>query len=117
MAIPYRPDTTPMHGEEQEALMDILSFQGWGTYGDRLRTANTIIAEGFARRVPRKVTRLQLWSFFIETVLLIVCACIVREVPGLGFVYGVLVVLAIGGALTWVSGLIINAGIDKGALK
>ena len=115
--IPYQPDTKPMTGEEQKALMDILAFQEWGTYGDRLRTANTIIAEGFARRTPRKLTRLQLWSYFIETVLLIVCAVMVHGVPGLGFVYGALMALSIGSLLTWVSGLIINAGIDKGALK
>lgn len=115
--IPYQPENKPMRGEEQETLMDILAFQEWGTYGDRLRTANTIIAEGFARRTPRKLTRLQLWSYFIETVLLSVCAVMVHDVPGLGFVYGATVALALGGALTWVSGLIINAGIDKGALK
>lgn len=114
---PYRATRKPMKGEEQEALIDILDAALWYTPQMRLRVANLIIDAGFARRVPNKVTRLQLWSFFIETVLLVVCAVMVQGVPGLGFVYGATVSLALGGALTWVSGLIINAGIEKGTIK
>ena len=114
--IPYRPETKPMTGEEQETLMGILAFQGWGTYADRLSTANTILAEGFARRIPAKVTRLQLWSYFMEAVLLAYCTGVVYG-TGRWFVYGALVALTLGSLLTWIGGLIINHGIDKGAAQ
>jgi len=113
--IPYQPTTTPMTGEEQEALVDILEAEAiWNTRSDRLRIANSIIRAGFRRTVPCKVTGLQLWSYFIETVLLAFCAAAVSPIPGLGFAYGALVALTIGSALTFLSGLIINARIKKG---
>jgi hypothetical protein len=114
--IPYVPTTKPMRGEEQEALIAIFDAAHTYTPGVRLNMANRIIAAGFARRVPKKVTRFQLWSYFIETVLLGVCAHMVFG-HGLMFVYGALCALTAGSALTWVGGLIINAGIDKGAIK
>ena len=113
---PYLPTTQPMRGEEQNALMDILGFQGWGSREDRLRTANTILAEGFARTLPRKVTKAQLWTYFIEAVLLGICAHVVHG-TGEMFVYGILVALTAGSAITFTCGLIINHAIKIGFRK
>jgi hypothetical protein len=114
--IPYQPDTQFMRGEEQEALVAIFNEAYTYTPGVRLNLANRIIAAGFHRTAPRKVTRTQLWSYFLETVLLGICAHTVFG-AGLMLVYGALVALTLGSLLTWVGGLIINAGIDKEARK
>ena len=112
-AAPYIPTTQPMKGEEQETLIGILSMASWNTPGDRLRIANTILRAGFHRSIPRKVTKAQLWTYLIEAVLLAICA---HAVYGTGqpFTWGILVALTTGSALTFIAGLIINAGIQKG---
>lgn len=113
-AKPYLPTTSPMTGEEQNALMDILESEAiWNTRGDRLRIANSILAEGFRRTLPRKVTKAQLWTYLIEAVLLGICA---HAVYGTGqpFIGGALCALTAGSALTFIFALIINAGIKNG---
>lgn len=110
---PYVPTTQPMKGEEQEALIEIFEQAHWYTPTHRLRLANEILAAGFHRTVPQKVTRTQLWSYAIETVILTYCAIVVFA-PGLMFVFGMLCAAAAGSALSFVGGLIINHGIEKG---
>jgi len=115
--IPYVPETTPMTGEDQEALIGILQYEAiWNTPSDRLRLANRIIRAGFRRRVPQKVSRTQLWSYAIETILLAYCAALVFD-TGEFFVYGALCALTIGSLLTFIGGLTINHGIKTGAVK
>ena len=112
--IPYRPETSPMRGDEQETLAGILEDNNATSPYSRLRAANAILNAGFARRVPVRVTRLQLWRYFMESVLLAYCTGVVYG-TGRMFVYGALMALTIGALLTWIGGLIINASIDKEA--
>lgn len=112
--IPYIPETRPMTGEDQEALTAIFREYGWYSPGHHLNLANRIIKAGFARRVPKKVTRVQLWSYAIETILLAVCALMVAD-TGQGFVYGALVALMLGSGATYFGGILINQAIKKGA--
>lgn len=114
--IPYLPTTKPMKGEEQEALMGILNRTVWNTPSDRLRVANQIIAAGFARTVPQKVSKTQLWSYAIETILLAYCAMVVFE-TGRMFVFGALCAAAAGSLFTYAGALLINNGIKKGSIK
>ena len=113
--IPYISTTKPMTGEEQELLSRILERGNWNTPGDRLRLANAIIRAGFHRTVPRKVTKVQLWSYAIETALLLVCAVLLADTDQL-FVWGVLTALTFGSAATFGGALVINHGIKKGTL-
>jgi hypothetical protein len=114
--IPYVPETTPMTGEEQEALIRIFEEAHWYTPTHRLRLANDIIRAGFRRRVPKKVSRFQLWSYAIETILVAYCAAVVFG-TGEFFVYGALCSLTLGTLLTFIDALIINHGIKTGAIK
>lgn len=109
---PYIPTTKPMKGEEQEALVAIFEDSHWYTPTHRLRLANDIIAAGFSRRLPQKVSKGQIWSYFFETIALAYCAVVVFD-TGRMFVYGLLCALALGSLLTFIGALVINAGIDK----
>lgn len=111
--IPYASTTSPMKGEEQVELISILALASWNTPSDRLRLANRIIHAGFARRAPKKVTRLQLWSYAIEAILVAYCAAVVFG-TGEFFVFGALCALAVGNLLTFIGALVINHGIKSG---
>lgn len=105
-----------MKGEEQEALVDIFEQAHWYTPTHRLRLANDILAAGFHRTVPKKVSRGQLWSYFLETIGLAYAAFVVCGLDR-PFVYGLLVAFAIGSLLTFIGGLCINHEIETGVRK
>ena len=115
-AKPYLPYTTPTTGEDQDALIDILCLAVWNTPSDRLRLANQIIKAGFRRRTVQKVTKAQLWTYFIETVLLALCVYTIgfTEHP---FIYGILCALTGGSAASFGGGLVINHAVKKGYYK
>jgi len=112
-AKPYIPYTTPERGEDEHALLDILETDHWYTTAHRLRVVKLILDAGFRRTAVRKVTRAQLWMYFIETALLALCAYTIgyEEHP---FIFGILCALVAGSAATFTSGLIINYAIKKG---
>jgi len=114
--IPYIPTEQPMTGEEQEALVSIFEQAHWYTPSHRLRLANDIIKAGFRRTRPRKVTKLQLWSYASETILLVLASLALfgHDEP---FLFGGLTALAFGTFLTFIGGLVINHEIKTGARK
>lgn len=113
MTQPYIAKGRTTRYEDRCDLEDIVNFFPVPTAHQRHTMVQLILDAGFTRPQVAKVTKFQLFSYFWETVLLAFCTSAVYGI-GLDFVYGALCVLTIGSALTFVSGLIINAGIQKG---
>lgn len=111
MAEPYRQNGRTTRVEDKLDLIDILRFFPGLNLFHASELATLIVDAGFTRPKVNKVTKLQMWSYFFETFFLGLCAWMVMPVPGLGFVFGALVALTIGGLITLLSGFIINHGI------
>ena len=116
-AKPYIPAGRTTRYEDRCDLMDILGFFPIPTLHQASQLSTLILDAGFTRPRVARVTKAQLWSYFIETILLAFCAAQVSAIQGLGFTFGALVALAAGTALTFICALIINARIQKGTIK
>jgi len=116
MATPYLSQGRTTRYEDRCDLEDIVNFFPVPTMHQRRQLVTLILDAGFTRPRTARVTRLQLWSYFIETVLLLACAMLVAD-TGQPFVWGALTALTVGSTLTFLGGLVINHGIKKGFRK
>lgn len=113
--IPYVPTTTTGYIKDRQDLWEIVTMKQLASPKDEELLVERIISAGFTRPAPRKVSRLQLWSYGLETAALIYIASVGHGLSA--FPWGLLVGLASGSALTFIGGLVINHGINTEAVK
>lgn len=117
--IPYTPET---YSSTQDHLdmhliikgLDDIHHPGLSltTPANRALIVTSLVAAGFAKKRPRKVSKLQLWSYGIETALLAL-ATFNTSTHDHPFIYGALVALTFGSLTTFLGGFIINHQIKR----